>query len=44
MNRGDVGLLLMTVYTDGVEQVLGTLSSTMKQKLNDCLKAALDLP
>src|SRR3954466_1385327 len=36
-------LLLVTVYTDTVEQVLGTLSSAMKQKLNDCLKAALDV-
>jgi mRNA-degrading endonuclease toxin of MazEF toxin-antitoxin module len=37
-------LVLMTVYADGVEHVLGTLSPTVKQKLNDCLKAALELP
>jgi mRNA-degrading endonuclease toxin of MazEF toxin-antitoxin module len=37
-------LLLVTVYADTVAQVLGTLSPTMKQKLNGCLKAALGLP
>jgi mRNA-degrading endonuclease toxin of MazEF toxin-antitoxin module len=37
-------LLLVTVYADTVAQVLGTLSPTMKQKLDDCLKAALALP
>lgn len=37
-------LVLVTVYTDTVGQVLGTLSSTMKQKLDDCLKAALGIP
>ncbi|MGO8752840.1 MAG: type II toxin-antitoxin system PemK/MazF family toxin [Thermoguttaceae bacterium] len=37
-------LVLVTVYVDTVAQVLGTLSPTMKQKLNDCLKAALELP
>ena len=37
-------LVLMTVYADRVAQVLGTLSPTMKQKLNDCLKVALELP
>ena len=36
-------LVLATVYAAGVAQVLGTLSPTMKQKLNDCLKAALEL-
>jgi mRNA-degrading endonuclease toxin of MazEF toxin-antitoxin module len=36
-------LLLVTVYADTVVRVLGTLSPTMKQKLNDCLKAALAL-
>jgi mRNA-degrading endonuclease toxin of MazEF toxin-antitoxin module len=36
-------LVLVTVYADTVEQVLGTLSPTMKQKLDDCLKAALGL-
>ena len=38
------GLVLVTVYTDTVAQVLGTLSPAMKQKLNECLKAALGLP
>ena len=37
-------LLLATIDTDGVAKVLGTLSSSMMQKLNDCLKAALGLP
>jgi mRNA-degrading endonuclease toxin of MazEF toxin-antitoxin module len=37
-------LLLMTVYADTVAQVLGTLSPTMKQKLDACLKVALGLP
>ncbi len=37
-------LVLVTVYVDTVAQVLGTLSPTMKQKLNDCLKAALGIP
>ena len=34
----------MTVYGDGVERVLGSLSPSMKQKLNGCLQAALGLP
>jgi mRNA-degrading endonuclease toxin of MazEF toxin-antitoxin module len=37
-------LVLVTVYVDAVDQVLGTLSGAMKQKLNGCLKAALGLP
>jgi hypothetical protein len=37
-------LVLVTVYADSVVQVLGTLSPIMKQKLNDCLKVALELP
>lgn len=37
-------LVLTTVYSDTVGQVLGSLSPTMKQKLNDCLKVALGLP
>jgi mRNA interferase MazF len=37
-------LVLATVYADTVVQVLGTLSPAMIQKLNDCLKAALELP
>src|SRR2546421_7397113 len=36
-------LVLVTVYADTVAQVLGTLSPTLKQKLNNCLKAALGL-
>jgi mRNA-degrading endonuclease toxin of MazEF toxin-antitoxin module len=37
-------LVLTTVYADAVARVLGSLSPTMKQKLNDCLKVALGLP
>ena len=37
------GLVLVTVYSDTVAQVLGALSSTLKQKLDECLKAALAL-
>jgi mRNA-degrading endonuclease toxin of MazEF toxin-antitoxin module len=37
-------LVLVTVYTDTVSQVLGSLSAAMKQKLNNCLKVALDVP
>ncbi len=37
-------LVLMTVYTNTVPPALGSLSTAMKQKLNDCLKAALALP
>ena len=37
-------LLLVTVYTDTVAKVLGPLSPTMRQKLDDCLKAGLGLP
>jgi mRNA-degrading endonuclease toxin of MazEF toxin-antitoxin module len=37
-------LVLVTVYADTVAQVVGTLSPIMKQKLDDCLKAALALP
>jgi len=37
-------LVLVTVYADAVDQVLGTLSGAMKQKLDGCLKAALGLP
>jgi mRNA-degrading endonuclease toxin of MazEF toxin-antitoxin module len=36
-------LLLATVDGDTVAKTLGALSPTMKQKLNDCLKAALGL-
>jgi len=37
-------LVLVTVYTDTVAQVLGSLSATLTQKLNNCLKVALGLP
>jgi len=36
-------LLLATVDADRGAQILGTLSPIMKQKLDDCLKAALGL-
>jgi mRNA-degrading endonuclease toxin of MazEF toxin-antitoxin module len=36
-------LVLTTVYADTVAKVLGTLSATMNQKLEECLKAALEL-
>jgi mRNA-degrading endonuclease toxin of MazEF toxin-antitoxin module len=36
-------LVLMTIYTDTVDQVLGSLSPSMKQQLDGCLKAALNL-
>lgn len=38
------GLLLATVKSDRVDLVIGTLSDALKLKLNDCLKAALELP
>jgi mRNA-degrading endonuclease toxin of MazEF toxin-antitoxin module len=37
-------LVLVTVYNDTVAQVLGSLSATMKQRLDGCLKVALGLP
>jgi mRNA-degrading endonuclease toxin of MazEF toxin-antitoxin module len=37
-------LLLATVDVDTVAKGLGTLSPTMRQKLDSCLKAALGLP
>ena len=37
-------LLLATIKADLVDQVIGVLSHAMKQKLNACLKAALELP
>lgn len=33
--------VLVTVYADAIAGVLGTLSPSMKQKINDCLKTAL---
>lgn len=38
------GLLLATIDGDFVAQVIGTLSASMRQQLNQCLKAALELP
>jgi mRNA-degrading endonuclease toxin of MazEF toxin-antitoxin module len=38
------GLVIVTVYSDTMAQVLGALSDAMKQKLNDCVKVALELP
>jgi mRNA interferase MazF len=37
-------LLLATVDANTVAKVMGSLSPTLKQKLDDCLKAALGLP
>lgn len=37
-------LLMATIKADLVQQTIGVLSDVMKQKLNTCLKAALDLP
>jgi mRNA interferase MazF len=36
-------LLLVTVYADTVANALGALSPSMKQRLDDCLRAALSL-
>jgi mRNA-degrading endonuclease toxin of MazEF toxin-antitoxin module len=37
-------LLMATIKADLVHQVIGVLSDAMKQKLNACLKTALELP
>jgi mRNA interferase MazF len=37
-------LVLDTVYADTVVQVLGSLSTTLQQKFDDCLKVGLGLP
>ena len=37
-------LVLVTIYTDTVGQVLGSLSPPLLQKLDDCLKVGLGLP
>ncbi len=37
-------LVLVTIYTDTIDRVLGTLSPSLKQKLDECLKVALGLP
>jgi mRNA-degrading endonuclease toxin of MazEF toxin-antitoxin module len=36
-------LVLVTVYADSVDKVLGTLSPAMKLEMKECLKAALEL-
>ncbi|MCI0379533.1 MAG: type II toxin-antitoxin system PemK/MazF family toxin [Gemmataceae bacterium] len=37
-------LLVATIKAELVDRVIGALSDAMKQKLNDCLKRALELP
>jgi hypothetical protein len=37
-------LVLDTVYTDTVAQVLGSLSPRLLRKFDDCLKVGLGLP
>jgi mRNA interferase MazF len=37
-------LVLVTVYSDTVDQVLGSLSPSLLQKLDGCLKVGLGLP
>jgi mRNA-degrading endonuclease toxin of MazEF toxin-antitoxin module len=37
-------LVLVTVNADTITQVLGTLSPSMQQQLNQCLKVALEIP
>ena len=37
-------LVLDTVYSDTVDQVLGSLSPSLLQKFDDCLKVGLGLP
>ena len=37
-------LVLVTVYADSVDSVLGTLSPALVQKLDACLKVALGIP
>lgn len=37
-------LLIVTIYADTVTQVLGRLSPSQMQNLDDCLDAALGLP
>jgi mRNA-degrading endonuclease toxin of MazEF toxin-antitoxin module len=37
-------LVLVTVYADTIVQTLGSLSPSMREKLDDCLKAAMGLP
>jgi mRNA-degrading endonuclease toxin of MazEF toxin-antitoxin module len=37
-------LQLATISEDRINSVIGTLSSTLRSNLNDCLKSALELP
>jgi mRNA interferase MazF len=37
-------LVLVTIYEDTIDQVLGSLSPAIRLKLDACLKAALELP
>jgi mRNA-degrading endonuclease toxin of MazEF toxin-antitoxin module len=37
-------LLLATIDGDRVDQIIGALSASMRDSLNDCLKAALGVP
>jgi mRNA interferase MazF len=38
------GLFLATVFGDRIDRVIGKLSAGLMQKVNSCLKAALELP
>src|SRR5260221_9191754 len=46
MNRDSVVtcLFLVTITPDRIEKIISSLSATLMRKLDDCLKAALDLP
>ena len=44
MNSVVSSLVLDTVYTDTVTLVLGSLSTSLLQKFDDCLKVGLGLP
>jgi mRNA interferase MazF len=37
-------LMMATIKADLVDRMIGVLSSAMKQRLNACLKAALEVP
>jgi mRNA-degrading endonuclease toxin of MazEF toxin-antitoxin module len=37
-------LFLATISEDRIERVIGNLSASLMHRLNDCLKAALDIP
>src|SRR5439155_1181323 len=38
------GLFLATVFGDRIDQVIGQLSAGLMQKVNECLKTAMELP